>query len=109
MRFYLISDNVDTQVGLRLAGIDGVVVHTEREVKEALDKAVADESVGVLLITEKLVSLCREPIYEIKLNRHTPLIVEIPDRHGKGRSTGAISAYIKGAIGINLEDGQEKG
>ncbi|HEX3027523.1 MAG TPA: ATP synthase subunit F, partial [Clostridia bacterium] len=27
MRFYLISDNVDTQVGLRLAGIEGVVVH----------------------------------------------------------------------------------
>ena len=27
MRFYLISDNVDTQVGMRLAGIEGVVVH----------------------------------------------------------------------------------
>ena len=27
MKFYLISDNIDTQMGMRLAGIDGVVVH----------------------------------------------------------------------------------
>lgn len=107
MRFYLISDNVDTQVGLRLAGIDGVVVHEPGEVKEALDKASSDESIGVVLITEKLVHLCEKTVYDIKLNRHTPLIVEIPDRHGKGRSVGAIASYIRGAIGINLDDGQE--
>ena len=33
MRFYLISDNVDTQVGMRLAGIEGVVVHERVEVE----------------------------------------------------------------------------
>ncbi len=33
MRFYLISDNVDTQMGMRLAGIEGVVVHEVAEVK----------------------------------------------------------------------------
>lgn len=27
MRMFLISDNVDTLTGMRLAGIDGVVVH----------------------------------------------------------------------------------
>ena len=27
MKFYLLSDNIDTQMGLRLAGIEGVVVH----------------------------------------------------------------------------------
>ena len=30
MKMYLISDNVDTYTGMRLAGVDGVVVH-ERE------------------------------------------------------------------------------
>ena len=30
MKMYLISDNIDTQTGMRLAGVDGVVVH-ERE------------------------------------------------------------------------------
>ena len=27
MKFYLISDNIDTQMGVRLSGIEGVVVH----------------------------------------------------------------------------------
>ena len=27
MKFYLLSDNIDTQMGMRLAGIEGVVVH----------------------------------------------------------------------------------
>ena len=40
MRFYLISDNVDTQVGMRLAGIDGVVVHEQDEIREALESAM---------------------------------------------------------------------
>lgn len=27
MKFFLISDNVDTKMGMRFAGIEGVVVH----------------------------------------------------------------------------------
>ena len=30
MKMYLISDNIDTQTGMRLAGVDGVVVHEKR-------------------------------------------------------------------------------
>ena len=81
MRFYLISDNVDTQMGMRLAGIDGVVVHEPAEVKNALMEAMDDKEVAVVLMTEKLVDLCSELVYDLKLNRRSPLIVEIPDRH----------------------------
>ena len=31
MKFFLISDNIDTQMGMRLAGIEGVVVHNARK------------------------------------------------------------------------------
>lgn len=36
MKMYLISDNVDTLTGLRLAGVDGVVVHERNELREEL-------------------------------------------------------------------------
>ena len=36
MKFHLISDNIDTIVGMRLAGITGVLVHEDEEVKKAL-------------------------------------------------------------------------
>ena len=46
MRFYLISDNVDTQVGMRLAGIEGIVVHEADEVRKALTDAMEMEGWG---------------------------------------------------------------
>ena len=35
MKMYLISDNVDTYTGMRLAGVDGIVVHEQDELKQA--------------------------------------------------------------------------
>ena len=57
MRFYLISDNIDTQKGMRLAGIEGVVVHGKKEFEMTLDVCLKDESVGIILITEVLAAL----------------------------------------------------
>ncbi len=102
MRFYLISDNVDTQVGMRLAGIDGVVVHEQDEVREALESAMRREDVAVILMTEHLVRLCPELVDDLKLNRSRPLIVEIPDRHGNGRAKDSITRYVREAIGIKI-------
>ena len=102
MRFYLISDNVDPQMSMRLAGIDGVVVHEPAEVKNALMEAMDDKEVAVVLMTEKLVDLCSELVYDLKLNRRSPLIVEIPDRHATSNITENISKYIESAIGLKL-------
>ena len=63
MKFYLISDNVDTLMGMHLAGIDGVVVHEDSEVRETLQKAMEMPDVAVILMTERLVQLCPELVY----------------------------------------------
>ena len=69
MKIFLISDNVDTCTGMRLTGIDGVVVHEKDEVKQALDTALSDTSIGIILITEKLSNSFPELISDIKLHR----------------------------------------
>ena len=102
MRFYLISDNVDTQVGMRLAGIDGVVVHEAAEVQKALQSCVEQKDIAVVLITETLLSLCPAAVYNIKLNNRRPLIVEIPDRHGNGCTKDTITRYVREAIGVKI-------
>ncbi|MGN0470322.1 MAG: V-type ATP synthase subunit F [Acutalibacteraceae bacterium] len=102
MKFYLISDNVDTMMGMRLAGIDGVIVHEDKEVRDALTKAMDMEDVAVILMTERLVQLCPELVYDLKLNRKQPLIVEIPDRHGSGRAKDSITRYVREAIGVKI-------
>ena len=102
MKFFLISDNVDTKMGMRFAGIEGVVVHEEDEVRRELTQAMAREDIAVILMTEKLVSLCPDIIYELKLSRERPLIVETHDRHGNGRTKDSITKYVRDAIGVKL-------
>ena len=102
MRFYLISDNIDTMVGMRLAGITGVLVHEDSEVRKALTEAMDMDDVAVILMTERLGKLCPELVYDLKLNRARPLIVEIPDRHGNGRAKDSITKYVRDAIGVKI-------
>lgn len=102
MKFFLLSDNIDTQIGMRLAGVEGTVVHEATEFKEAFDWALAQKDVAILLITEKLMNLCPEYVAEQKVNNQIPLIVELPDRHGSNRPDDYILSYVKDAIGVKL-------
>ena len=47
MKMYLISDNVDTLTGMRLAGVDGIVVHERGALRTAIETAMDDKEVGV--------------------------------------------------------------
>jgi len=100
MKLYLISDNLDTQMGMRLAGIDGVIVHDEQETAEALDNAMERNDIGIILMTPEAVKNCSELVKKYKLERPTPLIIEIPDRHAQGDVTEAISRYLREAVGV---------
>lgn len=102
MKFYLLSDNIDTVMGMRLAGVPGELIHEAEEVKSALAAAMDAEDTGVILITQKLVSLCRDYIYDLKLTRPRPLIVEIPDRHGGAGVSDAMLGYVREAVGIKM-------
>ncbi len=102
VKFFLISDNVDTQMGMRLAGIEGVVVHEKQEVEQEIYKAIHNDEIGIILITQKLMILCEEYIYNYKLNKKKPLIIEIPDRHATTNIGTTISKYVENAIGIKL-------
>lgn len=99
---YLISDNIDTLTGMRLAGIDGVVVHERNALREALENAMNDKTIGIILLTEKFGREFPDLIDEIKLERTMPLLIEIPDRHGTGRKKDFITSYVNEAIGLKL-------
>lgn len=102
MRMFLISDNIDTYTGMRLAGVEGVVIHSKVHLKEQLEKAVSDKTIGIILITEKFSREFPEIIDDVKLHRRLPLIIEIPDRHGTGRKPDFITSYINEAIGLKI-------
>jgi V/A-type H+-transporting ATPase subunit F len=102
MKLFLISDNIDTLVGMRLAGIEGCVVHEQAELKTALAKAVNDKEIGILLLTEKFGRDFPELVNKVKLETKQPLIIEVPDRHGTGRKPDFITSYVNEAIGLKV-------
>lgn len=102
MKMYLISDNVDTWTGMRLAGIEGAVVHEKNELISELDKVLADREIGIVLLTEKFGRDYPDLINDFRLNHRHPLFIEIPDRHGTGRRPDFITSYVNEAIGLKL-------
>ena len=102
MKMFLISDNVDTETGMRLTGVEGVVVHEREELFQALQNALSDKEIGIILLTEKLGKEFPDILEDVRLNHKLPLLIEIPDRHGTGRQKDFITSYITEAIGLKL-------
>ena len=102
MRFYVLSNDADTRLGLRLAGMEGERVENEGELRETLQRLQQDPDIGVIVISEGLVSLAPHVITEWRLKFHLPLIVEIPDRTNSNAISTNIAQYIANAIGIRV-------
>jgi V/A-type H+-transporting ATPase subunit F len=102
MKCFLISDNSDTLMGMRLAGVEGVVVHKRDEVMSALSDITARPDIAVVFLTKRLIGMCGGEIEELKLTLRRPLIVEIPDRHGDSHISETISGYVSDAVGIKI-------
>lgn len=102
MKAYCISDNTDTALGMRLAGIEGEVLHERKEILQKLDELIHDDTIAIILMTTKTVEQVGDVVSDYKLNLKKPLIVEIPDRHQSGNISETIDSYISDAIGIKL-------
>lgn len=102
MKVFIISDNTHTLTGMRLSGVEGVVVHKREEILKELAKVKEKRDIGILLITELLVERVQLELNEMKLSRSLPIIVEIPDRHGTRRPPDFLTRYIRESIGLKI-------
>lgn len=101
MKSFLISDNKDTIIGLRLAGMEGALAETKKEIESYFSKAVQDPNIGIIIITEKIFEEMKEEVLELKRTGNSKLITTIPDRTGL-RDKNFIMRYIKESIGIKI-------
>lgn len=95
---YLISDNVDTMTGMRLAGVLGEVVHTRDAFFSCIDEVLKKDDIAILVITEKAVELAPEVVNNIVKNRRLPLVVVIPDRHGSSNKEALNKNFFTSLI-----------
>ncbi len=100
MKLFLISDNIDAMIGMRLAGIEGVRIKSTEEGEKALDRVLSDREIAVLLVTPGVEKLCSDRLRQLEQSNR-PLLVTIPDGEGN-RSGDSVTAYIREAIGIQM-------
>ncbi len=102
-KIYVLADEM-TGLGLKLAGIGNIIeLSDERTGQEELIKLANDESVAIVIITEKFAELNRSIINKITL-KPWPVIVEIEGPEGKMEmETNTLKELIRSAIGIEVE------
>ena len=101
MQFYVIADE-HTVTGFKLVGLEGEVVESADEAREALEKAFASPDIGIIVITEKVAALIREEMEESIFGRTFPLIIEIPDRTGPIEGRISIRQMVRSAVGVSI-------
>lgn len=102
MKVFMLSDNTHTLTGMRLSGVEGVVVHKREEILKELAKVKEKRDIGILFITELLVERVQQELNEMKVSQNLPIIVEIPDRHGTRRPPDFLTRYIRESIGLKI-------
>jgi V/A-type H+-transporting ATPase subunit F len=102
MRYFLISDNQDTLTGMRLTGIEGTLATNETQLETALQTAVAQTDIAILLITQSANNLNPQLVAHYKNLYAKPLMLTIPDQNDSEHSADTITQSIQQAIGIKM-------
>ena len=101
MRIWVVG-NEDATLGFSLVGVDGRAVHDAEELRLALDEALADASIGRLLVTRDGAGWARLRIDELKVSSITPLVVEIPGPGKPDRAATSLHEFVQRVVGVRL-------
>jgi V/A-type H+-transporting ATPase subunit F len=96
MKIAAIGDE-ESMAALKLIGIK-----SSYSDKEKFDELVADNDVGIILISEAIAAELSAKIMELRMNRLYPIIVEIPDKTGSQKRKDPVEELIKRAVGVEL-------
>lgn len=77
MKMYCISDHMDTAIGLKLTGIEAVVVQEKEEIEAQIKTVLENETIGILIVTDKIYEAAKSQFDAIKEKRKTPLLVKL--------------------------------
>lgn len=100
MRFYLLTDDTDSLIGMRLAGIEGKLVSDRNSVLSEIERIKTTDT-SILLLTPGVAALCRDLLVDLK-KQNRPLIVEIPDSNPEHNPADSVTDYIRDAIGVKI-------
>jgi V/A-type H+-transporting ATPase subunit F len=88
--------------GFGLVGVDGRSVTEASEAGQALDEALAQPDVGIVLVTHDVATWIGPRMDQLKLRATVPLVVEIPGPAGISEDQPSLSEVIRRAVGVRI-------
>jgi vacuolar-type H+-ATPase subunit F/Vma7 len=89
-------------LGFSLVGVNGKTVTSADEANQALDIALADTGIGIILVTGDVAQLIRPRMDQLQLHSTVPLVVEIQAPEGVQPEQPSLNDIVFRAIGVKL-------
>lgn len=74
MKIYCITDVAELEVGLKLAGCDGVTLSKQNEIEDKIDEVLDNKEIGILVVTKNIYEQAKEKVDYVRKNKKLPLI-----------------------------------
>ncbi len=88
-------------LGFRLVGVEGKEVNSADAAEQALDEAMLNSEIAVVMISQQFSSELRNHIDDIRKERVSPIIMEIPGSAGSQKEI-QLSELLSKSIGIKV-------
>jgi V/A-type H+-transporting ATPase subunit F len=92
----------DAVLGFSLVGVHGQPATSAVEVSQALETALSNPDVGIILVTEDLAKLIEPRMNQIMLHTTMPLVVVIPPPEGSVPGWPSLSEMVRHAVGMKI-------
>ncbi len=98
----MVIGHPEAVLGFSLAGIHGQAATTTDEANQALDAALANHEIGIILVTGETARLIGPRMDKLKLRSNVPLVVEIPGPEGIPVDQPTLNELVFRAIGVKI-------
>jgi V/A-type H+-transporting ATPase subunit F len=103
MSIYVIGDQ-NTILGFSLIGVDGRVVESADQARQALDQALGRDEIDMVLITQQWSAQLQDVVSELRMSLAQPILLEIPGSEA-GPAGPSLRELVESAVGIELGTG----
>ncbi|HPA03483.1 MAG TPA: V-type ATP synthase subunit F [Candidatus Hydrogenedentes bacterium] len=98
---FIIGDG-QTVLGFRLVGVEGRVASGRDDALAALNEALDNREIGLIVIPERLAAEIRDEIDARLADAGFPLILEVADAAGPMPGRPGIEDIVRKAVGVSL-------
>lgn len=98
----LVIGHPEAVLGFSLVGVEGRPASTPAEANQALDVALTDSSLGIILVTEDVTAMIEARMDDLRAHSTVPLVVEIPSPEGRKPGQPTLNDIVLRAIGIKI-------